>query len=50
MDVCVREGEEYDGGVVFGGQERCLYAVVALALDQAATTRPRQGTVQGRGA
>jgi len=50
LDVCVGEGEEYNGEAAFGGQERCIYAAVALALDQAATTRPRQGTVQGRGA
>jgi hypothetical protein len=39
--VCVREGEEYNRRVVFGGQKRSIYA--AVALDQAASTRPRQG-------
>lgn len=39
--MCVGEGEEYDGRVAFGGQERSIYA--AVALDQAASTRPRQG-------
>ena len=41
MDVCVGEGEEYNREAAFGGQERYIYAIVALALDQAAITRPR---------
>jgi hypothetical protein len=43
--VCVGEGEEYDGRVAFGGQKRSIYA--AVALDQAASTRPRQGAEIG---
>jgi hypothetical protein len=45
LDACVGEGEEYDGRAAFGGQERSIYAAVALAPRRG---RTRDGAGPGR--